>query len=183
MLESLSYKDLTIDEFGQSNIPDNNLFSTWVAGVSPREVKYTFVFIPERSWGGGYPYIKVDGERKQVSEKPERYEAGSSGIVGVLNDLQEIVEGNKEVSQCSSNSDRNDTGFIRNPKTKMTQKEIAEVARHIDNKLRFGGVTIQYAYYRNVVPLNPSLGNLGFNLPPQKIFGKSWEKEKTKVER
>ena len=173
VLRTLSYQNLTVEEFRNSNIPDDNLSSAWVMGLKDKP-SYNFVFASTEGGPEVNSYIKVIGETKKVSEKPERWEKNYLGLKNTVEGLQRIVKGEREeINEDPSLPDN--ACMIKNSEMEMTQKGIAEVARKIDKELGFVYVMVRFAHYKNVVPLDPSLYSLGFNLPTRKFLIREWK--------
>jgi hypothetical protein len=177
-LSNLIYDNLTIEELGQSNIPDENLFFVVTIGNSPKDFKYLFYFKPKFKSPDGYlsvNEIKIEAERVLTFEKPRKYEKNSSDILEVLDGFQKTVKGKRESLKNSSHSSF-DSYRIKEPEAEMTQKGIAELVKNIENELKFSKVNIFITLFQSVTPPEPYSENLGFNLPAQKISGKIWKK-------
>ena len=174
MLNTLYYTSLNIEEFGQSNIPDGNLYIAMVHVLDYIDTFYSLSFNSRLGREAGT--ISVLGQRSQISEEPKKYSLKSFRIDEVLDELQKGFAG--KVESIENPDYYNLDKYLIKNSTLMTQKGIAEVVRNIDNKLKFKNITVKMAEYREVIPIDPVSRDLGFNLPSKKISSKTWAKEK-----
>ena len=171
ILSDLCYSNLTVEELGQSNIPDKNLFFVLTIGDSPKDSKYVFYFKPKFKSPDGCLFndeMRIEAQRVLISEKPRKYEKNSSDILEVLDEFQKKVKGKRELLNHSSRSSF-DSYKVKEPETEMTQKGIAELIKHIENEMKFSNVWMPATFYCSVTPSKPYSKDLGFNLPAQKI--------------
>ena len=185
-VERLIYRNLSVDEFGKSDIPDE-YFSACKLTALRNGYSYDFTFSP----ASHMTQMEYEGKIYKVLNAPKVpasvvivgqgekdpgngvWKMDKKGLEKTVKDFLTLIPVGKimmddDPQACACG--------LHSPQMDMTQKSIAEVARKINDELKFFLTTVRLARYHDIVPKDRSSKGMGFNLPAGKIWIKEWNK-------
>ena len=168
---------VTLEQLGNSDIPDENLKVVNLAG-NKNSKAYHFFFNPPKDGPWMNNFIRIVGMAKKISDYPERWDKDFEGLVDITNGLQKIVKGEIEGLYDEENKSSefgSIASLIKEPEMEMTQRGIANVGNKMKEEMGFKLFGFTYVIFENVVPKDPKAYGLGFNMPSNAIRMKTWK--------